>query len=529
MTDTLQAFQDLGISSEVLRALSDMGFEEPSPIQEKTIPLCLQGFDLIGQAQTGTGKTAAFAVPLVERVDGNSPYVQALILTPTRELCIQVAGEVAKIGKYSHLKTLPVYGGQSVDRQIRALHHGVQVIIGTPGRVMDHINRGTLKLEHLKILVLDEADEMLDMGFVDDVEFILQKTPSSRQTLLFSATMPNEILRLSNRYLKDPKRITISPERLAAPKVQQVYYEMRGHDRVDGLTRILDMENVDRAIVFCRTKKSCDELSEDLQARGYLAEAIHGDLNQAQRDRVMRRFRDGTIELLVATDVAARGIDIENISHVVNYEIPQDPEAYVHRIGRTGRAGRSGVAITLIHPREFKQLRTIERSVKSRIERRDVPSLADLAERQREIIKEKLVAMVNDHSLGEYKEIISDLLEDYDSVDLAAAALKMASMRDKDSGSASGSAEDYGDTGAEAGMVRLFINVGRMQNVTPADVVRTVATRSGIPGSLIGSIDIYDKFTFVEVPKDVASRVLSALEQANINGRPLNVEPAKRR
>jgi ATP-dependent RNA helicase DeaD len=526
---TATGFAALNLSPPVMRALHDMGFEEPSPIQARTIPLLLEGKDVIGQAQTGTGKTAAFGVPIVERVDTRLSHTQALVLTPTRELCLQVAGEMAKLGMYRALNTLPIYGGQSIDRQVRALMHGVHVVVGTPGRVMDHLRRGTLKLDQVRMVVLDEADEMLDMGFVEDIEWILQQVPTPRQTLLFSATMPEPILRLARRYLTDPERVTIAPESLTVPQITQVYYEIRGHDRVEGLSRILDYENVERAIIFCRTKKGADELGEALQGRGYLAETIHGDLNQAQRNRVMKRFRDGQVELLVATDVAARGLDIENVTHVINYEIPQDPEAYVHRIGRTGRAGKSGEAITLIHPREYRQLRQIERAVRTRIDRREIPSLADLAERQREQAQKDLREAVEEGGLTEFRQMLSDLLEDYDSVDLAAAALKLLWRKERERDSQGAAEPDFGDTGAEPGMVRLFINLGRVHGIGPADIVRTIASETGISGSVIGVINIYDRFTFVEVPKEVAHRVLLAMERASINGRTVSVEPAKPR
>jgi ATP-dependent RNA helicase DeaD len=521
-------FAGLELSTPVLRALADMGFEEPSPIQEQTIPFVLAGRDVIGQAQTGTGKTAAFGVPIVERVDPRTARIQALVLTPTRELCLQVAGEIAKIGKYRNVRTLPVYGGQSIDRQVRALAQGVQVVVGTPGRLMDHLRRGTMRLDGVHLVVVDEADEMLDMGFIEDIEFILQAVPAERQTLLFSATMPDPIVRLARRYLRDPERVTIASESLTVPQITQVYYEIRNHDRVESLARILDYEDVERGIIFCRTKKGADELGEALQARGFLAETIHGDLNQAQRTRVMKRFREGAVELLVATDVAARGLDIDNVTHVINYEIPQDAESYVHRIGRTGRAGKTGEAITLIHPREFRQLRQIERAVRSRLERREVPTLADLAERQRESMREELRKAVAEGELGEYRGLVDELLEDLDPVDIAAAALKLLMRRDRDR-DARGEEVDFGDTGAEPGMVRLFINVGRAQRIGPADIVRTIAGESGIPGGVIGMIDIYDRFTFVEVPKEVAGKVLHAMERATINGRLVNVEPAKPR
>jgi len=520
-------FEALGLSEPILKALGDMGFEEPSPIQLRTIPLLLEGHDVIGQAQTGTGKTAAFGVPMLEHLEPRPRTVQALVMTPTRELAVQVAEELTRIGKYKRAKTVPIYGGQSIDRQIRALRFGVDIVIGTPGRIIDHIKRGTLHLDQIKTMVLDEADEMLDMGFVEDIEFILSATPPDRQTLLFSATMPDPIARLAKRYMRDPKVVTVNREQLTVPQTEQYFYEVRG-DKVEAISRVVDMEEIARAIIFCRTKKGVDELTESLQARGYLAEGIHGDLNQPQRDRVMARFREGQVELLIATDVAARGLDISDVTHVINYDIPQDPESYVHRIGRTGRAGRTGVALTFIHPREFTQLRLIERQIRLRVRRRDLPSATDIVEKQRELLRDKLVQVVETGNLGEYRRMVDEMAEDLDPVELAAAALKLhlegerAALRNP-------AEDEFGDTGAEPGMVRLFVNVGRAQGITPADIVRSFAQGSDIPGSLIGKIDIYDRFTFVEVPKDVAARVMESMKDSSIKGLSINLELARRR
>jgi ATP-dependent RNA helicase DeaD len=521
---TVQSFREMGLSAPVIKALEEMGFEEPTPIQARTVPTIMAGHDLIGQAQTGTGKTAAFGIPIIEKIDHRSRKVQALVLAPTRELAIQVAEEITKIGRHTVLRVVPIYGGQSYDRQIRALEHGAQVVIGTPGRVIDHIRRGTLHLDQVKLVVLDEADEMLDMGFIEDVEFILQQVPETRQTLLFSATVPDPIARLAQRYLNHPEHVSVSPERLTVPLTEQWYYEVREHEKVDALTRILDIEEAERTIIFCRTKRRVDELTEALQARGYSAEAIHGDLNQTQRSRVMKRFKEGASEILVATDVAARGLDIENVTHVVNYDLPQDPESYVHRIGRTGRAGRSGTAITLMHPKEFRQLRMLERVLRVRITRRPVPTVADVAEKQREVLRTRLADEVERGVLPEYRELALQLANEYDSVDIAAAAIRLLVDKGRET-----PADTFGDTGAEPGMVRLFVNLGRMDRVTPADIVRGVAEATGIAGSLIGLIDIYDRFTFVEVPADVASKVMAAANRLNIRGRAVNVEPARPR
>lgn len=514
-------FEGLGIGKKVLSALSAMGFEAPSPIQSQTIPHVLAGRDVIGQAQTGTGKTAAFGIPLVEKVTPDK-MVQALVLTPTRELAIQVAEEIANIGKFKRVKVLPVYGGQSIERQIRAIRAGAQIVIGTPGRLLDHIRRQTLRLDRVQLVVLDEADEMLDMGFVEDIESILSHTPAEeRQTMLFSATMPAAIASLARRYMKDPFTVTISREQLTVPAIEQFYYETR--DKLEALCRVLDLEETGKSIVFCRTKKGVDDLVASLQTRGYLLDGLHGDLSQNQRDRVMKQFRNGKLDILVATDVAARGIDIDDITHVINYDIPQDHESYVHRIGRTGRAGRTGVALTFINPREFRQLKSIERATHSRLVRRAVPSASDVLKRHEQTLKERLATLIERGSLDEYVSIVQELGEAHDVIDIAAAAMKLAQE---------GFKLDEAPTVMEtqpSGMVRLFLNVGRVQNIRPEDVVRAIATEADIPGKVIGMINIYDRFTFVEVPQNVAERVLAVMHKSTIKGYQVNVEPAKGR
>ena len=531
MVERLQAFGDIKLSKQLLQALSEMGFEEPSPIQKEAIPFALQEVDIIGQAQTGTGKTAAFAIPIAEKVNPKFLAVQALIVTPTRELAIQVSEEIAKVGKYRHVKPLPIYGGQPIDRQIRALRMGYQVVVGTPGRLLDHLNRGTLRLQHVKIVVLDEADEMLDMGFVEDIESILKDVPTEgRQIMLFSATMPPGIRKLAQTYMNNPRAVTVSRDELTVPLIEQVFYEARESIKVDALCRIIDIEDIGQGIIFCRTKRGVDELVAALEARGYFADGLHGDLSQQQRDRVMKRFRDGKSELLVATDVAARGLDINNVTHVINFDIPQDPVSYVHRIGRTGRVGRRGQAITLISPKEYRQLRLIENLIKTRIRRQELPSLADISERQAENLKNQLVKLIQSNRLGSYRAIVGDLLEEYDSIDVAAAALKFAvegaSMEEGSEGKEQGDVS-FGNTGAAAGMVRFFINIGRIQQIRPQDIIRWIADESGISGNIIGMINIYDKFTFVEIPEEYASRVQSCMHQAMIKGRKVSVEPAK--
>ncbi|MCX7568605.1 DEAD/DEAH box helicase [Tumebacillus sp. DT12] len=522
----MTTFLDLNLNKKIQQAISEMGFEEPSPIQVQCIPKVLAGGDVIGQAQTGTGKTAAFGIPLIE-LAAVGKGVQSLILTPTRELAIQVAGELRKIAKYKKVRALPIYGGQPIQSQIRALQQGVQVVIGTPGRVLDHLRRGTLKLDKLRTIVLDEADEMLDMGFIEDIEAILKEAPDERQTLLFSATMPPEVKRLSVRYMKDPESVTIDRGEMTVPLIEQVYYKVLERTKLESLCRVIDSEEVELGIIFCRTKRGVDELTDALISRGYLADGLHGDLSQAQRDRVMKKFRTSDIEILIATDVAARGIDVENVTHVINYDVPQDPESYVHRIGRTGRAGRAGLALTLVTPPDFKMLKLIERVTKAQIEAREVPTLADVAERQSEMWRERLVRTVQDGKLAMYRAILAGLVDEIDPLDLAAAALKLASGEDFEP--ASDSEYNWGETGGAPGMVRFFVNIGRSAKIGPSDLVKLIADEAGIPSNAIGKIDIFDKFTFVEVQEESAPFVFEALRKSRINGSRINLEPARPR
>ena len=522
----MATFSDFAFNEPIVKAITELGYEEPTPVQEEAIPLLLEGKDVIAQAQTGTGKTAAFALPVVQRLSAEK-MPQALILTPTRELAMQVAEAIFRYGKGSSVSVAPVYGGQPIYRQLRALEQGVQVVVGTPGRIMDHIRRGTLKLEGVKTVVLDEADEMLDMGFIEDIEFILQQTPQERQTALFSATMPNDVLRLAQRYTRDAARITIASEQMTVAAVAQTYYEVLERDKIDSLTRILDVETPSSAMVFCRTRSDADVLGERLQARGYLAEVIHGELAQVQRDRVMKRFREGQVELLVATDVAARGLDIPDVSHVINYDVPNDAEAYTHRVGRTGRAGKSGKAITIITPRERRQLTQIERAIRTRIMREHVPSLADVAARRREAFKDTLLDVVAEGNLDAYTLLVEEMGAEHDPVTLAAAAFKLL-LNEVEEEDTITSVEGDG-AGTEPGMQRLFIDVGRFERVRPADIVGAIANESGLPGRSIGSIDIYDRFSFVEVPFDAASRVVKALNNTSIRGKALKASIAKPR
>lgn len=421
----MDRFKALGLSDTILQSLNEMGFEEPTPIQDQGIPPALAGKDLIGQAQTGTGKTAAFGIPLIERTKDIESELQVVVLTPTRELAIQVAEELNKIGQFAKILALPIYGGQDISRQIKSLKKRPQIIVATPGRLMDHMRRRTIRLSNIKIVVLDEADEMLNMGFIEDIEHILAETPSERQTLLFSATMPRSIQNLAQKFLHNPAFISVKTKEVTVPLIEQYYLELHDRQKFDVLCRLLDIQSPELSIVFGRTKRRVDELSEALKKRGYFAEGIHGDLNQAKRDAVIRQFREGTIDTLVATDVAARGLDITGVTHIYNFDIPQDPESYVHRVGRTGRAGQTGSALTFVIPREMEHLRSIERITKRKIVRMAVPTITDAVEGQQRLVMDKLLRLVEEGDLELYKGRAEELLAEIDSVSLLAAALKI--------------------------------------------------------------------------------------------------------
>jgi len=416
----MATFQELGLCSPVIRATVNMGFEEMTPI-----PVALSGRDIIGQAQTGTGKTTAFGIPLAEKAEINNENIQGLVITPTRELAVQVAEELNRIGQFKGVRALPIYGGQDINRQIRSLKNRPKIIVGTPGRLMDHMRRKTIRLQRVEFVVLDEADEMLNMGFIEDIETILSEVPGKHQTMLFSATMPKPIQDLARRFMNNPEFISIKPKEVTVPNTEQHYYEVQERQKFDVLCRLLDMQSPGSAIVFGRTKRRVDELYEALNKRGYSAEGIHGDLTQSRRDSVMRNFRGGTTEILVATDVAARGLDIGGITHIYNFDIPQDPESYVHRIGRTGRLGKPGLAITFVTPREIDHLRLIEKIIKRKIVRKPNPSFNDAIEGQKRLTIEKLLQVVEVENTGAYREIAKELLKENDSVSLLSAALKL--------------------------------------------------------------------------------------------------------
>jgi ATP-dependent RNA helicase DeaD len=525
----MNRFDQFQLSFEILKGIQNVGFEEPSPIQAECIPAVLRGEDVIGQAQTGTGKTAAFAIPVLERVDPTQHKVQSIILAPTRELAIQVSEEMRLIGRPKRVRTLPIYGGQAIGSQIKALQQGVHVVIGTPGRLLDHLRRGTLKAGQVEMIVLDEADEMLDMGFIDDIETVLKFLPKQRQMMLFSATMPPAIRKLAQKYMRKPKYVTVNRGEVTVPVIKQHYYRVLESFKVEALCRILDSEEVDLSIIFCRTKKGVDDLTDALQARGYLAGGLHGDLAQPQRDRVMNAFRNGEIELLIATDVAARGIDVGSISHVINYDIPQDVEGYVHRIGRTGRAGRKGIALTLVTPREMKQLHTIEQEIGTKLKARELPTLEEVASKQQQSWMTQIAETIqSDTDFSLFEEMIEQLSKKFSSDKVATAALHLA-FSERFAKNSDATTHQFGETGASPGMVRFFINVGRNAELQPQALAKAIAENAGITLRQVGRINIYDRFSFVEVPEDVAPFVYEALRQSRINGTRVNMEPARPR
>lgn len=418
-------FNELGISTPIMKALERMGFEEATPIQSQTIPLGLAGKDVIGQAQTGTGKTAAFGIPMLEKIDVNQRVIQGLVVAPTRELAIQVSEELHKLGKIKGVRTLPVYGGQHMDRQIRSLKDRPHIVVATPGRLLDHLRRRTIRLDQVHTAVLDEADEMLNMGFIDDIRDILKAIPEDRQTLLFSATMPKEIRDIATTLMKQPEEVKVKAKEMTVSNIDQFFVEVHEKQKFDTLTNLLDIHVPELAIIFGRTKKRVDELTEGLQARGFRAEGIHGDLTQGKRTSVLNKFKFGRIEILVATDVAARGLDISGVTHVYNFDIPQDPESYVHRIGRTGRAGKTGEAISFITPREVPHLQLIEKVTKSKMKRMTAPSYDEAKRGQQQLTIQKMVKTIEKKDLQDYRETASEILDEYDSVTVVAAALKM--------------------------------------------------------------------------------------------------------
>jgi ATP-dependent RNA helicase DeaD len=558
-TEPPPGFSALGLDPRIVGALAVLGYEEPTPVQREAIPPLLAGRDVLGQAATGTGKTAAFALPLLHVLTPNAAAPErlgALILVPTRELAMQVAEAVHKYGKAMGIIAVPIYGGSPMETQLRQLKRGVDVVVATPGRALDHIRRKSLRLASIKVVILDEADEMLDMGFAEDLEAILHETPKERQTALFSATLPPRIAEIANRHLKNPVRVRIDREVVpagSAPRVRQIAYVVGRAHKMATLGRVLDVENPTSAIVFCRTRTEVDELTESLNGRGYRAEALHGGLSQEQRDRVMKKFRANTADLLIATDVAARGLDVEHVSHVVNYDVPTSAEAYVHRIGRTGRAGREGVAITLAEPREHRLLRNIEFLTKQKIQIAAVPTVADLRARRIEMTKAALRETIVAGELDHFRAVVDSLAQDFDIMDVAAAAVKMAEAKDgvdaeeipsvtirpdrpathHERGPAPKFSGAKGEAGKPVGkgfggkkritpewdVARLYIGAGRAANIRAGDLVGAIVNEAGVDFRAIGAIQITDRFSLVEVPAEIADSIIETLRATTIKGK----------
>jgi ATP-dependent RNA helicase DeaD len=527
-------FADLGLGPKLVSVLEELGYEEPTPIQKDAIPPLLAGRDLVGQAATGTGKTAAFALPLLQRTlatphKGKEPRV--LVLVPTRELAMQVAEAMYRYGRNLGARVMPVYGGQSITQQLGGLRRGVDVVVATPGRALDHIRRRTLDLGHVEAVVLDEADEMLDMGFAEELEAILGELPAARQTALFTATMPKRITSIAEQHLKDPVRLAIAEEKTArgvAPRVRQVAYLVSRAQKVDALGRILDLESPASALVFCRTRSEVETLAQTLNGRGFRAEALHGGMSQKDRDRVMRRFREGAAELLLATDVAARGLDIGRLSHVINYDVPPAPESYVHRIGRTGRAGREGVAITLAEPRERPLLRNIEKLTGRRLDLGTVPSVADLRARRLEATRVSLREAILAGGTEGVREIVQSLAQEFDVVDVAAAAVKLIheageraeSPRATPAEPAARAKEVPAPSGPFA---RIYVSIGQAAGAEAGDLVGAITGQAKIDARAIGAVAIEERYSLIDVREDRADAVLRALRGATIRGRPVTV------
>ena len=518
-------FKALGLSEEILQALEEKGFESPTPIQRETIPALLGGErNLIAQAQTGTGKTAAFGLPLLEKLEPGK-QVQALILAPTRELAVQVAEEMNSLKGNKRLSIVPIYGGQSYEQQLRRLRRGVDILVGTPGRIIDHLNKGHLKLDGLQYLVLDEADEMLNMGFLEDVETVLEYCPDERQLLLFSATMPRKIMDLATKYMPDHRKIAVKKQQLTTNLTDQIYFEIRDRDKFELLCRIIDMEQEFYGVIFCRTKRDTDDLAKHLANRGYAADGLHGDITQGQRERVLAKFKQKQLYILVATDVAARGIDIDNLTHVVNYSLPQDPESYVHRIGRTGRAGRKGTAITFVSPQEYRQLHFIQRITSTTLRKEDIPSVEAVIKSKRENILTELKALVESSPSKEYTDLSQNLLEEYSSEDLVAALLQKAFDNELEEQKYKDIRKpDSRDVGGD-GQCRLFIAMGRKDGMTKPKLVEFIHEETHVAGRLIDDVKVMEEFSFISVPFPEAEIILHAFKKRD--GRKSLVSKAK--
>ncbi|WP_058230320.1 DEAD/DEAH box helicase [Clostridium butyricum] len=517
-------FATLGLKESIVRAISDLGFTKPSQIQEQSIPVTLSGADLIGQAQTGTGKTAAYSLPILTKISTNKG-IKALILAPTRELAVQVKDEMNRLSKYEKAEILAVYGGDSIDRQIRALRKGVDVVVGTPGRMLDLIKRKCLHLDSVEFLVLDEADEMLNMGFIDDIESILSHTPEERQTLLFSATMPDPIAKLAKRYMKpDAKLVSVKKSSLTVSKIEQSYFMINNKHRLEALCRLLDLDNPSSAIIFCRTKRGVDELVQELQSKGYMVEGMHGDMTQAHRLTTLSKFKEGTLNLLIATDVAARGIDVDGVTHVFNYDLPQDVESYVHRIGRTGRANREGTAYSLVTPKDFSMLKQIQKVTKSAITQKPVPTAEEIKNKKFNDIIKEVTETITSGDLTKFMPNAIELVENNDPLSVVAALMKIKYDNE--------SVFDYSSDKLEAPKkedIRLFFSVGKRDGLTPKVLINYIKDRTRVNASTIGQIDLMENFSFVSVDETVSKKILDKCPGGKINKKKVNVEVANRR
>ena len=545
----ITTFADLQLSKPVMQAINEVGYETPSPIQERMIPFMTDGKDVIGQAQTGTGKTAAFALPILSKIDTKNQAPQVLVLAPTRELAIQVSEAFQRYA--CHIRgfhVLPIYGGQDYGTQLRQLKRGPQVIVGTPGRVMDHMRKGSLKLGNLNCLVLDEADEMLRMGFIDDVEWILEKTPEKRQIALFSATMPREIHRIAKRYLNKPVEVTIKDKTATAPAIHQRYWMVSGTHKLDALTRMLEVETFDGIIIFVRTKTATIELAEKLQARGYSAAAINGDLAQSLREQTIEKLKRGRVDILIATDVAARGLDVERISHVINYDIPYDTESYIHRIGRTGRAGRAGNAILFVAPRERRMFNAIERATKKKIERMELPSAKVLNDKRIDKFRQQITDVLAENDLALFQNILEQYQQEHNipALEIAAALAKIAQgntpllVKDKPQESRRDFSDSHSDRKhsadrpprkrsakhekpPEEGMVRFRIEVGHNHQVMPGNIVGAIANEAGLDSKYIGRINIFDDYSTVDMPDEMPKEIFQHLQKVRISGQQIKI------
>ncbi len=516
-------FEDLGLSESVLRALDEYGYKEPTPIQVKTIPFIMEGKDVIGQSQTGTGKTASFGLPLIESIDVSLNKVQAIILCPTRELATQVTGELRKFTKYKEgVKVLAVYGGESIERQIKGLKQGVKIVVGTPGRVMDHMRRKTLKLDNVKMCVLDEADEMLNMGFEEDIETILKEVPSERQTVLFSATMNKRILGITKKYLKEPKNIKIKVKELTVDRIEQISLEVKQAMKDDTVMRLIDLNNPTKAVVFCNTKRKVDDLIEKLKSNGYKAESLHGDIKQAQRDRIMKRFKTGEFQILVATDVVARGIDVDELELVINYDIPQEEEYYVHRIGRTGRNGNIGKAYTFVVGKEKSKIYSIQKYANTKILSGKIPTIEQINKVKNQKMIDDIQEIIDKNKNEESEinnEILEKLLQKNDIKIVAKALLSLITNKKEN--------KDKQNFNFKPGEeIKLFLNVGKKDKIMVKDIVGSISANTAVSGNDLGKINILDKFSFIEVPGEYVNEILTSMKDKQIKGRDVRIEVA---